>query len=327
MKKLLLLFIIVTIFFTSTASAAKRPFFKDFINGILKEAMQLGITAETAHKYLDALHLPKPVKHTTVVRLEKHQAQKVLDFNQYLRRLVPPYKKKVARRKLRQHRELFQKIYKKIPVQPQFIIALWGLESDFGRDMGNFPLIKSLAILAYHHHRSKFYRRQLIDALKILDGKHIIPEMKKSAFDGGMGQPQFEPSAYLHYAVDFNGDGFKNIWTNMPDAMASIANFLHKNGWNGRQGWGIRVRIPKNFNPKIAGRHHWQPISQWEALGVRQYNGQPLPKVKGHTALLLPNGKKGPYYLVYGNFKMLLRWNDTTFESLAVGIFSDEIIK
>ncbi len=327
MKKLLTLFLLITATLSfPNAFADKKPLFKDFMREIRQEAIRLGVTAKTAHRYLDSLRLPQPTKKTAVVRLQQHQAQAVLTLDEYYRRLVPGYKKKIARHKLKEHRALFKKINQKFQVQPQYIIALWGLESNFGRDTGNFPLVRSLAILAYHHHRSSFYRRQLIDALFILDGKHVIPPMKKSAFDGGMGQPQFEPSAYLHYAVDFNGDGFKNIWTNTPDALASIANFLHRNGWNGQQSWGIRVTIPHGFNPKKAGRKIWKPVSHWQALGVRQHNGKALPNVKGDTALLLPNGKKGPYYLVYPNFKVLLRWNNTTFESLATGRLADEII-
>ncbi|GAG99485.1 unnamed protein product, partial [marine sediment metagenome] len=210
---------------------------------------------------------------------------------------------------------------------PRFIIALWGIESNYGRYTGSFPLIRSLAILGYHHHRAKFYQRQLLDALVMLDRPKVIPEQLKSAWDGGMGQTQFEPAAYLTYGVDFDNDGLANIWTSLPDVFASIANFLHKNGWNGKENWGIPVKLPKNFPADKAGLPGKNSISYWRHLGVTQNNGQPLQEVSGNTVILLPSGIKGQGYLIYPNFRKLMRWNNIIFEGLCVGILADSIVK
>ena len=325
-KPLITLFsaFILLILSTSANAAPQHSKFEKFLTGVRKEALSLGLSKKTVHKYLTHLKLPEPIKKTTVVKRQKHQAQAVLSFDAYLNRLAPKGKIKRAQKEYQRHKTLLLQIYRRYQVQPGVIVALWGLESDFGDYTGDFPLIRSLALLAFHHHRSKFYRRQLIDALMILDKNHVIPQMLKSSWDGGMGQTQFEPSAYIHYAVDYDHDGFKNIWTSFPDVFASIANFLHLNGWEGTQNWGIEVKVPKNFPTKLANKHIKYTINKWRQLGVRQLNGEKLTMIKGKAALLLPNGIKGRAFLVYSNFDVLLRWNNTTFEALVTGILSDK---
>lgn len=324
---LYLFFILMTGFLISCSqtSASQENEFKKFIESVKKEASQLGVSQNTIDRYLNNVKLPKPLKKTPEVKEQTHQAQAELTFQEYLNRLVPEGKKRRAKREFEKNKTALWEVSERYHVQPQIIVALWGLESDFGDDMGDFPLIDSLAILAFHHHRSSFYRRQLIDALRILDAGPIIPQMLKSSFDGGMGQIQFEPETYMSYAVDFNGDGFKNIWTNLPDSFASIANFLQKNGWDGDQTWGIEVKLPDNFNKSLAGRDNKKSISFWKKQGVTQLNGQPLKDIKGKAAILLPDDIKGPAFLVYPNFYVLLRWNDTTFEGLAAGLLANSI--
>lgn len=318
---------IIAIIIVSVAFAVtKKPTFQEYIAGVKKEAISLGVSLKTTHKYLDNLKTPKPAEKSIYIKRQKHQAQAVLSFREYQKQFISSAKLPYARRQFRKHLKLLKQIEKDYLVQPRFIVALWGIESNYGRHTGNFPLVRSLAVLAYHHHRSKFYRRQLLDALSMLDRPKVIPEQLKSAWDGGMGQTQFEPSAYLSYAVDYNKDGFKNIWTDHSDVFASIANFLYRNGWNSKQTWGIPVKLPKNFPIKQAGRSFTYTVTHWQKLGVRQTNGKPLTLVKGKTAILLPDGIKGDAYLVYPNFTVLLRWNNTTFEGLSTGILSDKIV-
>ncbi len=313
------------------ADSSKPMTFQQFLTSVKQEAIKLGISKQTANTYLNNIKLPIPVHKTIVVERQQHQAQKILTFKEYRHRLIPPSKIKRAREEYRKHRALLKKIEKKYHVPGQYIIALWAIESDFGDYVGNFPIVRSLAILAYHHHRSPFYRRQLIDMLMILNSKKTPPKMLpyilKGAWDGGMGQTQFEPSAYLAYAVDFDGDGFKNIWTNLPDAFASIANYLRVHGWHGKQVWGIPVTIPNNFPDKLANRYIKKSIQDWNTLGVRQIDDKPLKIIPGKHFILMPDGKGGPAYLTYHNFNVLLQWNDTTYEGMTVGILADKIVK
>jgi len=305
----------------------KRPSFPQFIASIKKEAISKGVSPKTANKYLNNLRPARPEKESVIIQLRTHQAQAVLTFKAYKKQFITHADTPFARQQYRQYYTLLKRVQKAYKVPPQIIVALWGIESDYGRDMGDFPLVRSLAVLSYYHHRSSFYRQQLIDALVILNGPKIIPLMLKSAFDGGMGQAQFEPSSYLSYAVDFNNDGFKNIWTDHADVFASMANFLHQNGWDGTKPWGTPVKLPKNFPVKQAGRSFKYTVKHWQKLGVRKMNGKALLPIKGKAAILLPDGIKGEAFLVYPNFEVLLRWNNTTFEGLSTGILSDRIVK
>ena len=305
-------------------AANKKPTFQQYLTDIKKRALKAGVSQQTINKYMSNIPSPKVPKKSIYIRNQTHQAAAVDTFAIYKKQFIPEEILPYAHQQYQQYLPLLKRVEAKYHVQPRFVTAIWGIESNYGRATGHFPLIRSLAVLGYHHHRSSFYKQQLIDALIILNRAKVIPEMLKSAWDGGMGQPQFEPSAYLSYAVDFNKDGFANIWTNMGDVFASIANFLHQNGWNGNQTWGTLVKLPKNFPVKSAypSKH---PISYWRQLGVSQTNGKPLKEIQGKTMIVLPEGINGPAYLVYPNFKVLLRWNNITFESLCIGILSDTL--
>ena len=319
--------IIIIVAASITFAVTKKQSFEQYINGVKKEAISLGVSKKTADKYLSNLKPPKPPKKPTLVRLQTHQAQTVLRFKKYKNQFINKADLPYARQQYIKNQTLIKRVQKDYQVPGQIIVALWGIESDYGRYTGDFPLINSLAILGYRHHRSKFYHRQLLDALIMLNRPKVIPEQLKSAWDGGMGQAQLEPAAYLAYAVDYDKNGFKNIWTSLPDVFASIANFLHQNGWNGKQGWGIPVKVPKNFPIKQAGDSFNYTVKHWQQLGVRQKDGESLPKVSGKTSILMPDGMKGDAYLAYPNFKVLLRWNNTVFEGLSTGILSDRIAR
>lgn len=319
---------IVAIIMISVAFAImKKQTFQEYIAGVKKEAISKGLSPATANKYLDNLKSPKPPKKSVYIKIQKHQAQAVLSFQEYKKNFITKVTLFYGKIQYRKNLKLLKQIEKEYPVQPRFVVALWGIESGYGRHMGNFPLIRSLAILAYNRHRSDYFRQELINALTMLDRPKVIPQQLKSAWDGGMGQAQFEPSSYLYYAVDYDKDGFKNIWTSRADILASIANFLYAHGWNNKETWGIRVKLPKNFPIKDAGRSFKYTIKHWKDLGVLKANGKPLDPIKGKTAILLPEGIKGEAYLVYPNFKVLLHWNNTTFEGLSTGLLSDKFIE
>lgn len=305
---------------TNTQRTTDEKKFQTFVDDIKKEARQKGISEKTIKKYLTGLKAPrkKPLYNLT------HQAQEKLTFNQYLKNFIPHSSVVKGRKYMQQYRNLLLRVQKKYHVQPQYIVALWGTETNYGKNVGKAPMVKSLVTLAYQHHRSKFYRQQLMSALVILNHQRI-PEQAFSTWDGGMGQPSFEPYIYLNYAVDFDGDGFKNIWTSIPDVFGSIANFLKQNGWDGKQPWGIEVKIPTKLSSSLVGIHHKLSISKWQALGIRPLHGNKLPNIQSKASLLLPDGKKGRAFLVFHNFDVLLRWNRSRFEGLAVGLLSDQI--
>lgn len=310
--------------FNSIFANSIQQRFEKFIHNVKKEAITKGVSQQTVDKYLSNLKAPTP-RHNRVIRDLHHQAQKVLTFEEYFNQLASKEKIAKAQRLYKEHYNLLMQVYQRYEVAPQIIVAIWGIESDFGKDTGDFSLIHSLAILAFQQHRSAFYRLELISALKMLDHKIVIPEQLKSSFDGGMGQTQFEPTAYLTYAVDFNHDGFPNIWTDLPDVFASIANYLRLNGWKKDQTWGMEVKLPKNFDVKRATIHKQYPISYWKKLGVKQLNGKELPSIKGSTSILLPSGIEGPAYLALPNFFVLLTWNHTIFEGLSLGLLANKI--
>lgn len=307
-------------------AANKKPSFQQYLGDIKKRALKAGVSQKTIDKYMSNIPPPKKPKKSIYIQNQTHEAAAVDPFKVYKEQFIPKRILPYAKKQYRRHLALLKRIEKKFHVQPRFLVALWGIESDYGRDTGDFPLIRSLAVLGYHHHRSAFYKRNLVDALIMLNRPTVIPEQLKSSWDGGMGQCQFEPGSYLTYAVDFDKDGFPNIWTKLPDVFASIANFLHKNGWNGKQTWGTQVKIPANFPVKKSGYSNKHSIEYWKKLGVTQLDGKPLKDVSGKIALLLPDGAKGEAFLVYPNFRVLLRWNNINFEGLCVGLLSNSMI-
>jgi len=304
----------------NAAQQASNKKFETFVEDLRKEARKKGISEKTIKKYLTGLKAPR----VQAIYKVHHQPQATISFKHYLRAFIPHSSVVKGRKYLKKYNKLLLQVQERFQVQPRFVIALWGFESDFGKLPGRTQIVPSLVTLAYQHHRSKFYRAQVMAALKMLDHQ-VIPQQSVGMYDGGMGQPSFEPIAYLQYGVDFDKDGFANIWTSLPDVFASIANFLHKNGWNGNQTWGMEVKIPANLPQKMVGRDKAFSIATWQAKGVRPLNGGELPKINSKASLLLPSGPKGRAFLVFHNFKVLLRWNNTTFEGISVGLLSDQI--
>jgi membrane-bound lytic murein transglycosylase B len=228
---------------------------------------------------------------------------------------------------LAENRELLERIEQKYGVPGRFIVALWGIESDFGRNTGGFSVIQALATLAYDDRRAAYFRRELLSALQILDQGHITPAAMRGSWAGAMGQAQFMPSTFLSAAVDFDGDGKRDIWTNKADVFASAAQLLAKNGWAADQTWGRPVKLPDNFNMSLAGLNTQKPIGEWQAVGVRRPDGTDLPTRQLQSSIVLPQaGSKAPAYLVYNNYRSLLRWNNAALFAVAVGTLADRLV-
>ena len=235
---------------------------------------------------------------------------------------------KKGKKLLKENRALLNKIAAEYNVQPRFIISLWGIETSYGAFLGGHQVIQALATLAYDGRRSDMFRRELIAALRILDRGDIALADMKGSWAGAMGQCQFMPSSFLRYAVDYDGDGKRDIWNTLPDVFASIANYLSKSGWNDKYTWGRPVKLAAagNTPARGGGLKVVKSLPEWQSLGVRRENGRSLPAVALNASLLRTDDGEGPSYLVYDNFRVLMVWNRSTYFALTVSELS-ELIK
>ena len=277
--------------------------------------------------------------HKRAVKADRSQPENIETLDTYLPKRVPKWKVDKARALYKEHKELLNKIGDKYQVQPRFIVALWGLETNFGKFTGGYNVVSALSTLAYEGRREAFFKKQLMAALTILDEGHISSENMKGSWAGAMGQNQFMPTSFLGYAVDGDGDGKKDIWQNQADVFSSMANYLQKEGWNDQLTWGRQVKLPKDFDytlaiPKNTGsRKNWlkawakteRTLSQWQELGVRRADGTNLPVVDIKAALVFPDDENGRVYLAYDNYKSLMHWNLSYYFVSSVGHLSDRI--
>lgn len=295
--------------------------FQTWLKGLRKEAQTKGISARTLDLALaDVAPIPK------VLELDRHQPEFTLTFDEYIAKVVNAARIQTGRERLAEHRGLLERIAQQFGVPARFIIALWAIESDFGRITGNFLIVPALATLAYDGRRSSFFRGELLLALKILEQGHIAPREMRGSWAGAMGQNQFMPSSFLSYAVDFDGDGRRDIWTSLPDIFASIANYLSRVGWRRAESWGQPVSLPPNFDRALIDhRSVKKPIADWAALGVRPLADRPVGAREDSISLLQPGGAAGPTYLVGANYRALLRWNNSTYFATAVGYIADGV--
>jgi membrane-bound lytic murein transglycosylase B len=210
-------------------------------------------------------------------------------------------------------------------VQRRFVVALWGIETNYGEHTGRFPVIHALATLAYDGRRGTYFRRELMQALRILDAGHISLPRMRGSWSGAMGQCQFMPSTFARHAVDADSDGRIDIWGSIPDALASAANYLAAEEWRSDQTWGRPVRIPVGFDIRRAGLENRLPLAVWHDLGIRRFDGGRLPRRDLDASLVMPDGPKGPAYIVYDNFRVLMRWNRSVSFAVAVGTLADRI--
>jgi membrane-bound lytic murein transglycosylase B len=300
------------------ATAATGDFLA-FLAEMRREALSHGIGAGTIDAALrSAQYLPH------VIELDRRQPEHVMTFAEYLAKAVPPERQEEARRHLRDFRPLLDEISQRYRVEPQLVVALWGIESDFGKITGNYPVVDALATLGYDGRRSGYFRAELIAALRILDRRDIELDRMMGSWAGAMGQCQFMPSTFLGYAVDYDGSGRRDIWSDHADVLASIANFIGHLGWREGEGWGFEVLLPAGFDPGLAGLDNGRRSNaDWARLGVRSTDEQPLPEPGRLSSLVLPDGTGGQAFLVYDNFRTIMRWNKSVFFAAAVGYLAD----
>ncbi len=285
------------------------------------EAARAGI-GEAA---LGALDRAAPIER--VIELDRRQPEGRYTFTDYRDRVINDARVEKGRRLLAEHRELLARTEARYGVPAEIIVALWGIESSFGEFKGRFPVIDALATLAYDGRRADFFKGELLSALKIIDNGDVTADGMYGSWAGAMGQSQFMPSTYLGYAVDADGDGRRDIWTDLPDTFASMANYLSRMGWDGAYIWGRPVRAPTDVAGRYGGLDEAAGLDVWERRGVRRQDGSTLPKAPIDASLLALGENEGeaPYYLVYNNYRVLMRWNRSTYFATSVGLLADAL--
>ena len=294
--------------------------FAEWRDGVRSEALSLGISAATFDAAFSGIE-PIP----RVIELDRSQPEVTITFAQYLERVVPDSRVAMGRTLLAKHRDLLEPIGREYGVPPRFIVALWGIETSFGNFLGGFPVIGALATLAHDGRRSAYFREELLNALRILEDGHITPEAMVGSWAGAMGQSQFMPSSFVRYAVDYDGDGKRDIWGTHADVFASAANYLAQAGWRAGETWGRQVQLPSGFDRSIADLNVKKTLAEWQELGLRRSNGADLPQAAMSGSVVLPGGEEGPAYLVYDNYRTIMRWNRSFYFATSVGLLADRI--
>jgi membrane-bound lytic murein transglycosylase B len=293
--------------------------FAAFLAGVRADAIRAGVSPRTADRALAGVH---PNAH--VLELDQHQPESQLTWAQFRAKIVTDKRVAEGREQARANAATLRAVEDRYGVARSVMLGIWGLESNFGATGGNYSVVEALATLAYDGRRSSFFRAELIAALKILDAGDIPPERMVGSYAGAMGQPQFMPSSYLRLAVDFDGDGRRDIWGSKADSLASIANYLEKSGWRRGETWGEEVRVPANFDPSGAGRERMRAVADWSRAGVRKLDGSPL-RGDGQGAVLTPDGAGGDAFVVYPNFSAVRKYNASDYYVLSVGLIGDRV--
>ena len=306
------------VFLTSSVFANSHSF-EEFLDQVRKTATEQGVSKPTIDKAFFEL-TPRP----SAIASDKAQAEFNQNFWHYVNKRVSKVRLNNGKDTLKKNASLLTKISEKYGVPAYVIVAFLGLESNYGNYMGSESLIRSLATLAYDQRRSKFFTRELIAVLKLMD-KKTIPFDATGSWAGAMGAVQFMPTNVIAYGVDANNDGKVDLWNEKADIYASAANFLNKLGWKKGEKWGREALIPKNFNYQLTGLNNEKTVNEWAALGVRRGNNSNLPKSNFKASLIVPMGHKGPAFLVYRNFDAIMGWNRSILYALSVAYLSDRL--
>jgi membrane-bound lytic murein transglycosylase B len=301
----------------SSAYAEDRVF-ADFITNMKQEARTKGIS----ESYINALDTLSP--NTRVSELAARQPEYIKPIWEYLDIMITDRRVSDGRTKFAEHKAFLDRTSAQYGMPPEILVAIWGMETNYGTILGHFPVLESLATLGYQGRRTKFGRQQLLAALEILESGDVTLENFQGSWAGAMGQTQFIPTTFLGYAVDATGDGKRDIWTNSDDALGSTANYLKVSGWTRDVPWGVRVSVPNGFDYGHANLKTKKSISEWQALGVKGLE-RSLDPSWGTAALYLPAGHSGPVYLATVNFFAILRYNTAPAYALSAGLLSERI--
>lgn len=290
------------------------------VDNLKQQAIAAGISTKTIDETLGQ------VKYVTrVIELDKKQPEFSQTFENYFTKRVTDWRVQEGRRLLKQHGPLLSQLQQTYGIPPQYLMAFWGLETNFGSYKGKMPVIDSLTTLACDQRRSRYFSGELLQALKLKEAYQFDTSDMVGSWAGAMGHTQFMPSAYAQYAVDGDGDGKADLWNSTADALSSAANFLKQLGWARNERWGREVLVPNSYDYRYLGGKATLPLTQWATLGLTKANGQPLSTPDMQAALYLPAGHTGPAFLGYDNFNVIMRWNRSEFYAIAVGHLADRI--
>jgi lytic murein transglycosylase len=293
--------------------------FDVFVSNLWIDAQKAGISRPIFDAAFAGL-TPSP----SILAHTKQQAEFVKPLWDYLDGAITPSRIQRGLQRGRDYAEALQRIQLDYGVDLYIVLAVWGMESNFGAFTGGESVIRALATLAHAGYRDDFFRNELLIALQILQQGHIESSAMKGSWAGAMGQTQFMPSSFLKYAIDYDGDGHKDIWTNVVDSLASCANFISQNGWNKDLPWGMEVILPKEFDVSAYDLQKSESFAQWSGRGVQRGDGEPLP-IMGEASLYMPYGLKGPAFLLTANFKVIKTYNNSNYYALGVGLLSDRL--
>jgi membrane-bound lytic murein transglycosylase B len=294
--------------------------FSQCIERLQQQARDAGVSENTT---VDILGQVKPLP--KILSYDRNQPEFVQTFTGYFSKRVTNWRVNKGREKLAEHRDFLSTLTQEYGVPAHYLISFWGLETNFGGIKGKIPTIAALTTLACDQRRSAYFSGELVQALLLLERENLNPKEMIGSWAGAMGHTQFMPTAYIKYAKDGDGDGKVDLWNNELDALASAAHFLQNLGWKTGFRWGREVLLPENFNYQLAGKSQPQPLSFWSQKNVTQVSGTTLGDSDLKSALLIPAGHTGSAFMVYPNFDVILRWNNSEYYGIAVGHLADRI--
>ena len=302
------------------SAAADEVAFASCLAKLRGEAAAKGVRGETFDTHTAAL-----APDMAVIGFLDAQPEFVTPIWDYLAALVDEERVADGRAMLTQWKEVLAEVERRYGVDAETVVAVWGVESNYGRNFGSRPLLTSLSTLSCFGRRQAFFRGEFFTTLKILQEGHVAPERLSGSWAGAFGHTQFMPSTFMRLAVDFDGDGRRDLIDSVPDALASTANFLARAGWRSDLRWGFEVRLPRGMDTADAGRRNKQPMADWAARGVRRADGSALPAGGAPAGLMLPAGREGPAFLVTRNFDALYSYNAAESYGLAIAHLSDRL--
>jgi len=318
--KLLLTLCVLAPLSLAHPAKAQEADFANWLQNFALEAAAAGVSESTIQAALPQIEfLPD------VIRLDGKQPEKSITFDRYTTNTLPAQRIRRGRELYDRYRADLKKLSDQYGVPGKVVVALWGMESSYGDNMGGYDVISSLATLAYEGRRAEFFKTELLKAFQILDAEHIELHQMRGSWAGAMGQCQFMPSSFLNFAVDGNGDGKRDIWGTPLDVFASAANYLKSSGWKRGESWGREVRPPANLDASLIGLQTRKKLSDWATLGFRREDGSALPSVDIEASLVMPDGPNGRAFLVYDNYRIIMKWNRSTYFATSVGLLSDMV--
>lgn len=296
--------------------------FDAFLDGVRAEARRGGVRPATLSRALSGLR-----PNERVLELDRRQAEFTQTWPQYRDARLSPARIDAGRRAYAENRALLQSIESRLRVSARVVVAIWGLETNYGGFTGNFNVIEALATLAWEGRRAAFFRAELMAALRILDAGNVSVERMRGSHAGAMGHPQFMPTSFERLAVDFDGDGRRDIWDSKADALGSIGNYLARSGWREGQIWGFEVLLPEGFDTSLADHRQMRPMRDWGRMNLVRASGGGLPGHDGEWAVVIPGLSRGDSqaFMVGQNFMAIRRYNPSNFYATAVGLLSDRV--